>query len=287
MDVDVVVPGGAMGALYTLGGVALVRELECAGVVRVRAYYATSAGSLLAVSALCFATDELVARTREFVGMLQERARTHWASETVSAYLEACLPADAHVRCAGKLVLSTTRLARARRETVRAFDTRDALISAAVDSCRLPFFSAPARCVVGRHDGYLSPTPDSETGGVVTLPYPPAWETVALSLRVVWWAAPFMPATDLDARARAALDAGVDLAVPPIARAVDVPPAVVAHTRAAVAKAHAERHVRTKDESDGGLVLAAHRLARRVARRLYLRFLRSASTLLKVELRSR
>ena len=286
MDVDVVVPGGAMGAMYTLGGVALVRELECAGVVRVRAYYTTSAGSLLAVSALCFATDELVARTLEFVAMLQERARAHWASETIGAYLEARLPADAHVRCAGKLVLSTTRLARASRETVRAFETRDALISAVVDSCRLPFFSAPARCVVGRHDGYLSPTPDSDTGGVlVTLPYPPAWETVALTLRVVWWAAPFMPATDLDARARAALDAGVDLAAPRIARAVDVPPAVVAYTRAAIAKAHVRRS--TKDESDGGLVLAAHRLARRVARRLYLRLLRAASTLMKLELRPR
>ena len=298
MDVDVVVPGGAMGAMYTLGGVALVRELERAGVLRVRAYYATSAGSLLAVAALCFSSDErdaLIARTLEFVAMLQERARTHWIHETIGAHLEACLPADAHVRCAGRLVLSTTRLARAPRETVRAFETREALISAVVDSCRLPFFSAPARCVVGRHDGYLSPTPEhggvEGTCAVVTLPYPPAWETVALSLRVVWWAAPFMPATDVDARARAALDAGVDLAAARIARVVDVPPAVVAQTRATIAHVGASTKGLAPTAVGAGvgslpLVLAAKRLVRRLGRRIVLRLLRTASTLTKIELTS-
>ena len=300
-EIDVVVPGGAMGAMYTLAGVALVRELECAGVARVRAYYATSAGSLIAVCALCYAKDELIARTLDFVLLLQERARTHWIHETIAAHLHDTLPVDAHTRCTGRLVLSTTRLARHARETVAAFESRDALIDAVVDSCRLPFFSAPARCVLGRHDGYLSPTPPTERAArasppadgaradgaravTVTLPYPPAWETVALSLRVVWWATPFMPATDVHARARAALAAGVDLAVPRVALAVDVPPAVVARTRAAIERAHATRD---DDERRGGLLLAVWRLVRRLARKLRARLLRGASALTKLELRPR
>jgi hypothetical protein len=280
MDIDVVVPGGALGVLYTLAGVALIRELEEAGHVRVRAYYATSAGSILAVGAICFPNDEMVRRTLELVFIAQARARTHWAHETVAAYVAATLPSDAHTKCAGRLVLSMTR--NNRREVVRAYETRDELIRALADSCRLPLISAPASCIFGRHDGYLAPTPPRSSAVVVTLPYPPVWQTVTLSLPIVWWACPFVRATDLRARARVAIAAGVDLAVPRIARTLDVPPSIVARTRAVLAEEPTRR-----GESEGAIahkIFAVRRFVRRLVRRLLRQFLRGASTLTKLEL---
>jgi hypothetical protein len=279
MDIDVVVPGGGLGALYTLAGVALIRELEDAGAVRVRAYYGTSAGGLLASAAICFSADEMVRRTLEFVVVLQDRARTHWAHETLALFADTILPADAHVRCTGRLILSTTH--RTRRETVSAYETRDALIRTLVDSCRLPLFTAPLCCVFGRHDGYLSPTPPRSNKSVVTLPYPPAWETLKISLHIVWWASPYLPVTNLQARARAALLEGLDLAAPRISCVVDVPRIIVERTRAILAQEHTQRR-----EARSGFMLVARAFVRKLVRRIFGRFLRSASTLTRLEFRS-
>jgi hypothetical protein len=279
MDIDVVVPGGGLGGLYTLAGVALIRELEDAAIVRVRAYYATSAGGILAAGAICFRADEIVGRMLEFVVIFQDRARTHWAHETVAVLADAMLPADAHVRCTGRLILSTTR--RTRRETVSVFETREELIRTLVDSCRLPLITAPLSCVFGRHDGYLAPTPPRSNKNVVTLPYPPAWETLKISLHIVWWASPYLPVTNLQARARAALLAGLDLAAPRISCVVDVPRSVVERTRAILAQERTQRR-----EASSGFMLGARAFVRRLVRRIFGRFLRSASTLTRLELRS-
>jgi hypothetical protein len=279
MDIDVVVPGGGLGALYTLAGVALIRELEDAGTVRVHAYYATSAGGILAATALCFDADEMVRRTLEFVVILQERARTHWAHEAVTLFVEAMLPADAHVRCTGRLVLSTTR--GTRRETVCAYGTRDELVRALVDSCRLPLLTAPLRCVFGRHDGYLPPTPPLTTRNVVTLPYPPAWRTLKISIHIVWWASQFLPVANLRARARAALVEGLDLAAPRISRVIDVPLGTLTRTRAILAQEHTKRKA-----SSGGLMLAVRAFAHKLVRRILRQVLRSASNLTRLELRN-
>jgi hypothetical protein len=237
MDVALVVPGGACGALYTAAGVALMLELERAGVARVRAYHTTSAGSVLCAGALCVATTpaEVFERTLDFLAFAHGRRHTHWIEETVAAHMDAILPADAHVTCTGRLVIGVTR--GARREAISAYETRDALVRAIAESCRLPLITAPARCVFERHDGYLAPSPDAAARAgatVVTLPYPPAWATVRMSLPVVWWAAWLFGETDA-AEARAAMRAGVDRALARVARVVPVPADVVERVRAAAA----------------------------------------------------
>lgn len=235
MDVTVVVPGGAYGAAYTVSGVALLIELERAGHVRVRAYYTTSAGSLLCVAALCCAptTGEMLERVLELFAAIHDRRHTHWPVDTIASFVDATLPADAHVTCTDRLVIGVTR--GARRETVRAYETRDALVRAIVDSCRLPFVTAPGWCVLDRHDGYLAPSPPTtaDASAVVTLPYPPAWATLRMTMPVVWWAA-WLFASPTDAEVFEAMRAGVDRALPCVALAVPVPPEVVARTRAAV-----------------------------------------------------
>ncbi len=231
----VVVPGGACGAAYTATGVALLLELERAGLVRVRAYHTTSAGSLLCSIALCCAptTGGMLERALELFAGLHERRRTHWPIETIASYVDATLPADAHVTCTDRLVISLTR--GAGRETVRAYETRDALLRAIVDSCRLPFLSAPGWCVVGRHDGYLAPLPTDESASVVvTLPYPPGWATLRMTMLVVWWAAWLFPSHYDATEMCEAMHAGVARSLARLALAVPVPPEVVARTRAAV-----------------------------------------------------
>jgi hypothetical protein len=244
MDVAVVVPGGACGAVYTASGVALLLELERAGLVRVRAYYTTSAGSVLCACALCCAptTAQMLERALAFLAAAHDRRRTHWIEETTAAFVDAMLPADAHVTCTDRLVISFTR--GARRETVRAYETRDALVRAIVDSCRLPGVTAPARCVLGRHDGYLAPSPpEADATAVVTLPYPPAWATVRMSLPVVWWAAWLFAdnSEHVEATACEAMHVGVDRALERVSRVVSVPPEVVERTRAAIARAQRAR----------------------------------------------
>jgi hypothetical protein len=233
LDVTLVVPGGACGAAYTTTGVALLLELERAGLVRVRAYYTTSAGSVLCAAALCCAPT-MLERCLDLFAALRDRRSTHWLVETVASVADAALPADAHVTCTDRLVISLTR--GTRRETVRAYETRDALVRAIVDSCRLPFVTAPAWCVLDRHDGYLAPSPAAEAGAVVTLPYPPAWATLRMTMPVVWWAT-WLFASPCDATTLCgAMHEGVARARARIALAVPVPvpPEVVARTHAAV-----------------------------------------------------
>jgi hypothetical protein len=234
LDVSVVVPGGACGVAYTATGVALLLELERAGLVRVRAYHTTSAGSVLCAGALCCAptTGEMLQLALELFAVAHDRRHTHWPIETIASFADATLPADAHVTCTGRLVIGVTR--GARRETVRAYETRDALVRAIVDSCRLPFVTAPGWCVLDRHDGYLPPSPVHDASAVVTLPYPPAWATLRMTMPVVWWAAWLFTSPYDATTACEAMHAGVARALARVALAVPVPPEVVARTHAAV-----------------------------------------------------
>ncbi|GAX84111.1 hypothetical protein CEUSTIGMA_g11534.t1 [Chlamydomonas eustigma] len=104
-----------------------------------------SAGSLAAVVATCgIPVNDVIACVREMMQDLRENGVYKRIGPIMKAQLESLLPADAHLRCSGKLHVALSRLkpyGKLKPLRVNEFSSREVLIEAIMASCHLPLLS--------------------------------------------------------------------------------------------------------------------------------------------------
>ena len=141
---DVVLPGCGMHAYHWLGHVLAMRVLERRGAMRVRRLYGGSSGAVLAVLYACGVPfDEW---RRHYDETRRRLAAGEWLADIYRSVLEAVLPADAHERCTGRVVVVLAEVGAAlpRRAMVTTFETRESLLEHVYASTLIPFVTARA-----------------------------------------------------------------------------------------------------------------------------------------------
>jgi hypothetical protein len=156
MEMDVVVPGGGFALFGMYGAIATLYQLQRCEKCRVRRFYATSAGAILACIYICFDERRRVEVVEAFPLHAYE-CRYGWIVDGVRSFLELWLPPDAHLLCSGTLWVSYNEQWTSR--VVSEYAARADLIDAIIESSSYPGYCASPLAVFGKWDGMVPHIP--------------------------------------------------------------------------------------------------------------------------------
>ncbi len=142
-QVDIIVSGGGLRAVYAYGVMYYLLQMKRSGCVRFGCFYGASAGAICSVL-MAADVDPDVAISH--IDKMYEEARKHGypLSELARRILRRVLPSDAHVRCTGRTYITLRHFPdnwfkSLTPVVVSNFDSVDDLIDATVASCSAPF----------------------------------------------------------------------------------------------------------------------------------------------------
>jgi hypothetical protein len=169
---DLVLPGCGLHAYRWTGHLLTLQLLERRGALRVRTLYGTSSGAVAAVLFACGVdVDEWVERC----GGVRARCRAgEWLADVYASILAEALPADAHARCSGRVVIALTRLGLVpRRATVARYASRADLLAYLHAATIIPGVTSPRAYQMVRGVRYLDAfTAEEPKGDVPALVLP-------------------------------------------------------------------------------------------------------------------